>query len=75
MVFPCRRRVHRLIRMLVVPLVLTSIIHVILHMNEGTNLKKLVGAMLATNLGMVALRPSLDCPWAASLVSVPAQAL
>ena len=44
-----------LIRMLVVPLVLTSIIHVILHMNEGTNLKKLVGAMLATNLGMVAL--------------------
>lgn len=41
--------------MLVVPLVLTSIIHVILHMNEGTNLKKLVGAMLATNLGMVAL--------------------
>lgn len=41
-----------LIRMLVVPLVLTSIIHVILHMNEGTNLKKLVGAMLATNLGM-----------------------
>ena len=44
-----------LIRMRVVPLVLTSIIHVILHMNEGTNLKKLVGAMLATNLGMVAL--------------------
>ncbi|MCH3949474.1 MAG: cation:dicarboxylase symporter family transporter [Acidaminococcus sp.] len=44
-----------LIRMLVVPLVLISIIHVILHMNEGTNLKKLVGAMLATNLGMVSL--------------------
>ena len=52
-----------LIRMLVVPLVLTSIIHVILHMNEGTNLKKLVGAMLATNLGMVALadvKPVVD---------------
>lgn len=44
-----------LIRMLVVPLVFISIIHVIMHMSEGTNLKKLVTAMLATNLGMVAV--------------------
>ncbi len=44
-----------LIRMLVIPLVFISIVHVILNMTQGTNLKKLVVAMLSTNLGMVAV--------------------
>lgn len=41
-----------LIRMLVVPLVLTSIIHVILHMNEGTNLGMVaLAAIVGLSLG------------------------
>ena len=32
-----------------------SIVHVILHMEAGANLKKLVVAMVSTNLGMVAV--------------------
>ena len=43
-----------LIRMLVIPIVFISIVHVILHMEAGANLKKLVVAMVSTNLGMVA---------------------
>ena len=44
-----------LIRMLVIPIVFISIVHVILHMEAGANLKKLVVAMVSTNLGMVAV--------------------
>ena len=44
-----------LIRMLVIPIVFISIVHVILHMEAGANLKKLVVAMISTNLGMVAV--------------------
>ena len=44
-----------LIRMLVIPIVFISIVHVILHMEAGANLKKLVVAMISTNLGMVAI--------------------
>ena len=46
-----------LIRMLVIPIVFISIVHVILHMEAGANLKKLVVAMVSTNLGMVAVAP------------------
>ncbi len=41
--------------MLVIPIVFISIVHVILHMEAGANLKKLVVAMVSTNLGMVAV--------------------
>ena len=44
-----------LIRMLVIPLVFISIVQVILNMTKGANLKKLIVAMLTTNLGMVAI--------------------
>lgn len=44
-----------LIRMLVIPIVFISIVHVILNMEAGANLKKLVVAMVSTNLGMVAV--------------------
>lgn len=44
-----------LIRMLVIPIVFISIVHVILNMEAGANLKKLVLAMVSTNLGMVAV--------------------
>ena len=38
-----------LIRMLVIPYRFISIVHVILHMEAGANLKKLVVAMISTN--------------------------
>lgn len=44
-----------LIRMLVIPLVFVSIIHVILHMNRGADLKKLVSSTAAVALIMVAI--------------------
>ncbi len=44
-----------LIRMLVIPIVFISIIHVILHMSEGTDLKKLVSSTVGVSLGMVAV--------------------
>ena len=44
-----------LIRMLVIPLVFISIIHVILHMNRGADLKKLVSSTAAVALIMVAI--------------------
>ncbi len=47
-----------LIRMLVIPIVLSPL-YVILHMEAGANLKKLVVAMVSTNLGMVAV----CCGW------------
>ena len=43
------------IRMLVIPLVMVSIIHVILHMEEGTHVKKLVQRGIVTTMGMVAV--------------------
>lgn len=44
-----------LIRMLVIPLVFISIIHVILHMSQGANLKKLVTSTLGVALTMVSI--------------------
>ena len=44
-----------LIRMLVIPLVFNSVVQVMLNMTKGANLKKLIVAMLTTNLGMVAI--------------------
>lgn len=44
-----------LIRMLVIPLVFISIIHVILHMNRGADLKKLVSSTAVVALIMVAI--------------------
>lgn len=44
-----------LIRMLVIPLVFISIVHVILNMSQGANLKKLVSSTAAVALIMVAI--------------------
>lgn len=44
-----------LIRMLVVPLVMVSIIHVIINMEEGANIGKLTRTTLIVTLGMVAV--------------------
>lgn len=41
------------IRMLVIPLVMVSIIHVILHMEEGSHVRKLVQRGILTTMGMV----------------------
>lgn len=41
------------IRMLVIPLVMVSIIHVILHMEEGNHVRKLVQRGILTTMGMV----------------------
>ena len=62
-----------LIRMLVIPIVFISIVHVILHMEAGANLKKLVVAMISTNLGMVAVAPMVDT-FRALIPSNPIQA-
>ena len=43
------------IRMLVIPLVMVSIIHVILHMDERENVRKLVKRSILTTMGMVAV--------------------
>ena len=43
------------IRMLVIPLVMVSIIHVILHMEEGSHVRKLVQRGILTTMGMVML--------------------
>lgn len=48
-----------LILMLVIPLVFISIIHVILNMSHGADLKKLVTSTAAVALIMVAIAPSL----------------
>lgn len=44
-----------LIKMLVVPLVMISIIHVIINMQEGTNIGKLARNTIVVTLGMVAI--------------------
>lgn len=43
------------IRMLVIPLVMVSIIHVILHMDERGDVRKLVNRSIITTMGMVAV--------------------
>ena len=43
------------IRMLVIPLVMVSIIHVILHMDEKENVRLLVKRSIMTTMGMVAI--------------------
>ena len=43
------------IRMLVIPLVMVTIIHVILHMDERENVRKLVKRSILTTMGMVAV--------------------
>ncbi len=43
------------IRMLVIPLVMVSIIHVILHMNEKENVRLLVKKSIMTTMGMVVI--------------------
>lgn len=43
------------IRMLVIPLVMVSIIHVILHMNDKDNVRALVKRSILTTMGMVAI--------------------
>ena len=43
------------IRMLVIPLVMVSIIHVILHMDERGDARKLVNRSIITTMGMVAV--------------------
>lgn len=43
------------IRMLVIPLVMVSIVHVIIHMDERGNVKELVKRSIMTTMGMVAI--------------------
>lgn len=43
------------IRMLVIPLVMVSIVHVIIHMDERENVKELVKRSIMTTMGMVAI--------------------
>lgn len=44
-----------LIRMLVIPLVMVSVVHVIIHMDGQSNMKKLVNRSLITTMGMVSV--------------------
>lgn len=44
-----------LIRMLVIPLVFISVVHVVMNMNKGADLKKLVSSTVGVSLGMVAI--------------------
>lgn len=45
----------RFIQMLVIPLVMVSILHVILHMEEGMHVKQIVYRGILTTMGMVAI--------------------